>query len=92
MLETIDKALEEQLEQPGHRMSPQDRMSSFSQQYPKKIFTRKDYMKMFRQISMATASRDLKWAVDARLIQKIGDKRTTQYLFNDPMLPVNDHP
>ena len=92
MLETIDKALDEQLEQPGHRMSPQDRMSSFSQLYPKTIFTRKDYMKMFRQISMATASRDLKWAVDARLIQKIGDKRTTQYLFNDPMLPVNDQP
>lgn len=92
MMKIIDKALVQQLDQPGNRMSPQNRVSSFRQQYPRRTFTRKDYMKMFRQISMATASRDLKWAVDARLIQKIGDKRTTQYLFNDPMFQVNDQP
>lgn len=92
MLETIDKALEEQLYQPGSRMSPMERISFFRHQYPQKFFSRKDYMKTFRQISMATASRDLKWAVEAQLINKMGDKRTTQYFFIGSMLSVNnDH-
>jgi hypothetical protein len=92
MLETIDKALEEQLDQPGSRMSPMERISLFRHQFPRKFFSRKDYMKTFRQISMATASRDLKWAVEAQLINKIGDKRTTQYFFNGPTLSVNNDP
>ena len=92
MLETIDKALEEQLHQPVSRMSPIERISFFRHQFPKKFFSRKDYMKSFRQISMATASRDLKWAVEAQLIKKMGDKRTTQYLFSDSLLPVNYRP
>lgn len=42
-------------------------------------FTRKDYLKKFPQLSTATASRDLKMAITAKLIKKEGDKKTTIY-------------
>ena len=42
-------------------------------------FTRKDYMNIFKEISSATASRDLKKAIDLNLIIKIGDKNQTKY-------------
>jgi Fic family protein len=35
----------------------------------------------FREISPATASRDLKFAVENGLIEKTGDKNTTIYRF-----------
>jgi len=34
---------------------------------------------VFKNISSATASRDLKYATDVKLVRKIGDKRMTQY-------------
>jgi predicted HTH transcriptional regulator len=42
-------------------------------------FTRKDYLKNYREISAATASRDLKYAVEEGLIKKLGDKDTKIY-------------
>ena len=45
----------------------------------KSTFTRKDYRKVFRSLSAATASRDLKRAVDQGLLVRKGDKRTTEY-------------
>jgi len=44
-----------------------------------KRFQRIDYLREFPEISSATASRDLKYAVDNGLIQKSGDKRLTEY-------------
>ncbi len=38
-------------------------------------------MRHFKDISTATASRDLKLAVDSGLLDKSGDKRTTNYIF-----------
>jgi Fic family protein len=43
------------------------------------VFTRKDYLNYFRTISSATASRDLKYAADKKLIRKSGDKSKTVY-------------
>ena len=42
-------------------------------------FARKDYLRVFPNLSSATASRDLKWAVDQHWIEKKGDKAKTIY-------------
>ncbi len=42
-------------------------------------FTRKDYMIYFKSISSATASRDLLFAVNEKLVKKIGEKNKTIY-------------
>jgi Fic family protein len=44
-------------------------------------FTRKEYLKNFREISTATASRDLNYAVENGLIEKIGDINRTRYKY-----------
>lgn len=46
-------------------------------------FTRKDYMKIFKDVSTATASRDLKSGVEKSIIIKSGDKNNTVYKFID---------
>jgi len=38
-------------------------------------------LKNFREISSATASRDLNFAVENGIIEKIGDKNTTRYKY-----------
>jgi Fic family protein len=38
-------------------------------------------LRAFKNISQATASRDLKIAVDDGIIEKQGDKRTTKYKY-----------
>ena len=43
------------------------------------FLTRKDYLLIFKAISSATASRDLKYGVEKGLIEKLGDKRLTRY-------------
>ena len=42
-------------------------------------FTRKDYMQVFKQLSSASASRDLKAGIEKELFSKSGDKRLTTY-------------
>ena len=42
-------------------------------------FTRKDYMQVFKQLSTASASRDLKTGIENGLFSKSGDKRLTTY-------------
>lgn len=85
MLDVIDKTLDELLDMPRQTLTQQDRMQAFHRMVSQQLFTRKDYLAQFRQISTATASRDLKWAVDEQLLEKVGDKRMTTYRFrNDP--------
>jgi len=45
-----------------------------------KSFTRKDYMNVFKDLSSATASRDLKRGVELKLFRSIGDKNKTEYI------------
>ena len=45
------------------------------------FFTRQDYLRHNKEISTATASRDLKEAVDNDIIEKIGEKRLTKYRY-----------
>lgn len=82
MLEIILKSLEELLNIQNISLSNIDRINIFKSIIKNDFFTRKEYLKNFREISSATASRDLKFAVDNELIKKFGDKNTTRYKYN----------
>ncbi|WP_291120023.1 Fic family protein [Empedobacter sp. UBA7248] len=78
MLRIIDNSLAELLENSSKKLSNEDRIQIFLEQNNNE-FTRKDYLIYFKGISSATASRDLKNAVENNLIVKNGDKKTTTY-------------
>ncbi|WP_423063377.1 Fic family protein [Candidiatus Paracoxiella cheracis] len=46
------------------------------------MFSRQEYAALFKTISTATASRDLKLGVEEGFLVKVGDKRMTKYQFN----------
>lgn len=79
MLQIIDKTLDELLNTVPKKLSEESRIQLFLDQNKSK-FSRKDYMNYFKEISSATASRDLKNAVELNLILKSGDKKTATYL------------
>lgn len=79
MLEVIDISLNGLLNSIGNSMSTEDRLKYFSEITTNKEFTRKDYMLVFKEISTATASRDLKAGVDLNYFEKSGDKKNTIY-------------
>jgi Fic family protein len=78
MLRMIDASLDELLQHSPKKLSEDDRMSFFLE-HNENLFTRKDYITYFKDISSATASRDLKNGVEKRLIEKQGDKKTSIY-------------
>ncbi len=79
MLEVIDKALFELLKFNNRILTDNDRLDYFIS-LGKKEFKRNDYMNVFKDISSATASRDLKKGIDLNLFEKTGDKNKTKYL------------
>jgi Fic family protein len=81
MLEIIKDALEELLKVQNISLTNNDRISNFKEVIGTKEFSRQDYLRAFKNISQATASRDLKVAVDDGIIEKYGDKRTTKYKY-----------
>jgi predicted HTH transcriptional regulator len=74
-------ALEELLTQRPGTLSGSERIQLFKAIIGSQSFTRKDYLNNFKEITTATASRDLKEAVTNRLLKKTGDKRTSSYRF-----------
>lgn len=84
MLQVIDDSLNTTLDVKSHTLNIEDRLTYFSQ-LNQTEFTRKDYMNIFKEISSATASRDLKMGVELRLFKKQGDKTKTIYgIFKKP--------
>ena len=81
MLEVINDALEALLKSQSTTLIGKDRIALFKEKIKNTVFTRQDYLREFKEISTATASRDLKWGVDEGMIEKNGDKRLTQYRF-----------
>jgi Fic family protein len=81
MLQVIDEALESLLSVQPPSLTGAERIAIFKSQAQDESFTRQDYLRAFKDISPATASRDLKEAVDNKLLKKSGDKRTTFYRF-----------
>lgn len=81
MLEVIHESLEELLNTQNLSLTNIDRINLFKSVIKNDYFSRKEYLKNFREISSATASRDLKFAVENGLIEKVGDKNTTRYKY-----------
>ena len=78
MLKILDKALEKLLDYNNRALKDIERLEYFIGR-GKSEFSRKDYMNLFKEISPATASRDLKKGVDNGLFKKRGDKTKTIY-------------
>lgn len=78
MLGIIDQSLSELLTNSTKKLSDENRIQVFIENNVEE-FTRKDYLSYFKELSSATASRDLKKGVDLGLITKQGDKKTTTY-------------
>jgi Fic family protein len=81
MLQILNESLEELLSNQNVNLTSDDRIQLFRDKIGKEKFTRQDYLRHFKDISSATASRDLKNAVDKGILSKTGDKRMTQYKF-----------
>jgi len=79
MLHVINASLEGILTYKNRILKDIDRLEYFVT-LGKKIFTRKDYMNVFKDLSSATASRDLKKGVELNIFKSIGDKNKTEYI------------
>jgi Fic family protein len=78
MLNIIDVSLNELLNFNNRTLNETDRLEYFVS-LNKSDFTRKDYMDVFKDISSATASRDLKKGTELGLFEKFGEKNKTMY-------------
>lgn len=79
MLKLIEDSLIELLDYNNKILTDTERIEYFIS-LKKGEFSRKDYMNVFKDISSATASRDIKKGVDMMRFEKSGDKRLTKYL------------
>jgi Fic family protein len=78
MLNVIDISISQLLNFNDRTLSEKERLEYFIS-LNKTEFTRKDYMNVFKDISSATASRDLKKGVEFELFEKIGERNKTIY-------------
>lgn len=78
MLKVIDISISELLDFNNRTFSEKDRLEYYIS-LNKTEFTRKDYMGIFKDISSATASRDLKKGAELGLFEKRGEKNKTIY-------------
>ena len=81
-LEVILEGLQEFLE--ALRPEPvtvETRLEKATIHFEKKRFSRKEYLNFFKSLSTATASRDLQYGVEKKLLRKFGDKALARYIF-----------
>jgi len=78
MLNVINISISQLLDFNNRTWTEKDRLEYFSS-LNKSEFNRKDYMDIFKDISSATASRDLKKGVELNIFEKIGEKNKTRY-------------
>ena len=81
MLEVVNDSLEDLLRTQNVTARKTDRIDAFREIIGDEYFTRAQYLRHNKEISTATASRDLKEAVDKKKLVKTGDKRLTKYRF-----------
>ena len=79
MLGIIDSSIAELLNFNTRTLSEKERLEYFIA-LNKTEFTRKNYMDILKDISSATASRDLKNGTEKGLFNKIGEKNKTKYM------------
>lgn len=78
MLDVIDISIGGLLEFNNRTLTAKERLEYFTG-VNKTDFTRKDYMDVFKDISSATASRDLKKGLELKLFTKTGEKNKAIY-------------
>lgn len=78
MLNVIDTSMSDLLKYNNRTLNEKDRLDYFIS-LNKSEFSRKDYMDVFKDISSATASRDLKKGLEIKLFEKIGERNKTVY-------------
>ena len=83
MLSLVNQALLALLKTQNRKFTPEERIAYYRLEIGKNEFTRKDYLQFFKNISTATASRDLKNGVDKGILKKSGKKRLTCYAYVD---------
>lgn len=88
MLAIIDETLDEMLDVNNANLVQEERLEYFSW-LGQREFTRKDYMDVFKTISGATASRDLRKGVADGLFLKTGDKNSTVYSMSRKKIKPN---
>jgi Fic family protein len=80
-------ATQEALERTLSQLAPatvtsEQRLETAHEHFAKRSFSRKDYMALFPKLSTATASRDLRQAVDEGRLARTGDKSLARYSFH----------
>lgn len=83
MLSVIDQALADMLKFNNQTMNGDERLAYFMRS-AKGSFSRKEYMDVFKNISSATASRDLQKGVSYGYFEKKGEKNKTVYTLKNP--------
>jgi Fic family protein len=79
MLDVIDKSLESLLNYNNRILKDLDRLEYFLK-LGMKEFSRKDYMNIFKDLSSATASRDLKKGIVLNMFESFGNLNKTKYI------------
>ena len=76
--EALQRTLSELAPSP---VTPSQRLETAAEHFQLRRFSRKDYMTLFPNLSTATASRDLRKAVDEAQLKKSGERAQTVYQF-----------
>jgi Fic family protein len=79
MLDVIEKSLENLLNYNNRILKDTDRLEYFLSLGIKE-FNRKEYMNIFKDLSSATASRDLKKGIELSLFESVGNHNKTKYI------------
>jgi Fic family protein len=81
MLGAILEALEDLLSGRFLSLTAAERVERFRGEIGKRSFSRKEYLGKYKNISTATASRDLRDGVKRKVLKRTGDKRNSIYRF-----------
>jgi Fic family protein len=81
MLGVIEMSLVQLLKSQSPLLTKQDRIEIYKDIIQSNLFSRQEYLAHFKTISTATASRDLKFAVENDILNKEGDKRLARYWY-----------
>ncbi len=82
MLDKIRTSLEQLITGQRNNLTDEERINYFWSNFDGQEFARKDYLEIFKEISVATATRDMKKGIEMNLWEKFGDNRTTKYKLN----------
>lgn len=74
-----------------NNLNKSDRLYIAQQKFGTRNFQRKEYQTLFKEISTASASRDLAHGVELGLLSRTGDKRMAEYTFVSPSIPTPSH-